>query len=185
MLMPYDRFHAEAQTLRYDIDVLCERFAASWEQVCHRLTTLRRPGAEGIRFQFLRTDIAGNVSKRFSVSGLHLPRYGGICPRWAVHQAFLAPDRVAIQHAQLEDGSRYLFVARALTKGPSGFGIPRSTYSVMIGCDAAYASSMVYGDAPGPLVPVGLSCRRCTRLDCAQRAYPLSVPSARGGDRAR
>lgn len=181
LLMPYERFHEAAVALRYDIDRLSERFAASWEQVCHRLTTLRRPGAEGVPFQLLRTDIAGNVSKRFAGAGLHLPRYGGICPRWAVHQAFLAPDRVAIQHVQLEDGSRFLFVARAVAKGPGGYGIPRSVYSVMIGCDAAHASALVYGDAPGLLVPVGLSCRRCSRPDCAQRAHPLAVPAASAG----
>ncbi|MGE5147086.1 MAG: helix-turn-helix domain-containing protein [Candidatus Eiseniibacteriota bacterium] len=180
LLMPYEPFREATRALRYDVDLLGERFSASWEQVCHRLTTLRRPGAEGIPFQFLRTDIAGNISKRFSVSGLHLPRYGGVCPRWVVHQAFLAPDRVAIQHAQLEDGSRYLFVARALTKGTGGYGTPRSVYSVMIGCDAAYASDLVYGDAPGPLVPVGLSCRRCTRQGCGQRAFPPSVPVDQG-----
>ena len=28
----------------------------------------------------LRADVAGNISKRFSLSGIEIPRYGGACP---------------------------------------------------------------------------------------------------------
>ncbi len=177
LLMPYAPFREAARALRYDVDLLAAQFGASWEQVCHRLTTLRRPGAEGVPFLFLRTDIAGNVSKRLSASGLNLPRYGGICPRWAVHHAFLAPGRVVTQRVMLEDGSRYLFIAHAGARG-AGHGAPESHHSVMIGCDAAYAPELVYGDALGAQVPAGLTCRRCARPDCAQRAHPQSVTDA-------
>ena len=34
-------------TLRHDIDRLCRRFGVSFEQACHRLSTLQRPGARG------------------------------------------------------------------------------------------------------------------------------------------
>ncbi len=44
LLMPYGRFLAAARQTRYDINVLQHRFNVSFEQVCHRLTTLRRPG---------------------------------------------------------------------------------------------------------------------------------------------
>jgi len=42
MMFPYDRFLEAAERLRYDVEVLASRFAASFEQVAHRLTTLRR-----------------------------------------------------------------------------------------------------------------------------------------------
>src|SRR5690606_5786535 len=38
VMMPYEAFLRAAESLRYDIDVLCRRFSASFEQVCHRLT---------------------------------------------------------------------------------------------------------------------------------------------------
>ena len=35
--------------------------------------------------------MAGNISKRFSLSGIDIPRYGGACPRWNVYSAFTRP----------------------------------------------------------------------------------------------
>ena len=69
VLMPYRLFREAARSTRYDVDILKSRFGVSFEQVCHRLTTLRRPGEEGVPFHFIRVDIAGNISKRFSASG--------------------------------------------------------------------------------------------------------------------
>ena len=48
--MPYEPFLEAAQAVRYDIDLLGRRFGASFEQVCHRLVSLRRPEAAGIPF---------------------------------------------------------------------------------------------------------------------------------------
>jgi len=90
VLMPYQRFIEAAKKLRYDIDVLSHRFHASIEQVCHRLTTLQRPGAKGIPFFLIRVDKAGNVSKRYSAGTMHFARYGGACPRWAVNARWVA-----------------------------------------------------------------------------------------------
>ena len=83
VLMPYGPFLAAARTLRYDIEGLMHRFAASFEQAAHRLSTLNRPGEAGIPFFFVRADIAGNITKRFSAAGFHFSRYGGACPRWS------------------------------------------------------------------------------------------------------
>jgi predicted transcriptional regulator/transcriptional regulator with XRE-family HTH domain len=176
LLFPYAEFLETARSTRYDVERLQQRFQASFEQVCHRLCTLRRSGEEGIPFHFLRVDIAGNISKRFSASGLRLPHYGGACPRWAVYAAFLTPERIVRQVAQLPDGSTYLFVARTLSRPGTGFGSPRSHHAVMIGCDIAYARSLVYADGlelRGDLepTPVGVSCRHCPREDCDQRAF--------------
>ncbi len=66
VMMPYERFRTTAESLRYDIDILAQRFGASFEQICHRLTTLQRRGARGVPFFMIRIDNAGNVSKRFS-----------------------------------------------------------------------------------------------------------------------
>ncbi len=184
LLMPYRAFLEAARDLRHDIELLQRRFGVSFEQVCHRLTTLQRPGAEGVPFHFLRVDPAGNILKRFSCSGLPIPRYGGACPLWNVHTAFMNPGRIDTQLARLPDGSTYLFVARAITKPGIGHRAPKSHYSVAIGCEVSFARHMVYADGVGlerrdAAVPVGIHCRQCPRDDCLQRAFPsLLDPSA-------
>src|SRR5574337_1236758 len=45
VLMPYQPFLDAARAEKYDIELLGHRFRTSFEQTCHRLTTLRRPGA--------------------------------------------------------------------------------------------------------------------------------------------
>ena len=119
---PYDRFLSAAETVRYDLERLAALFGASMEQVCHRLVTLRRPGAEGIPFAFLRVDPAGNISKRFSLPTLRLPRYGGACPLWAIYRTALSPGALVTQRVRLPDGREFLFIARMVAKPSPGFG---------------------------------------------------------------
>lgn len=174
LIMPYASFHAAAFELRHDLQVLCTRFDASFEQVCHRLATLRRPGLEGIPLHFLRTDIAGNISKRFSASGLQLPRYGGACPRWIVHHAFASPGRIRTQVARLPDGESYFFVARADLQ--QAMNPDRPLHAVMIGAAIRHAQQFIYADgidlsAASVVTPVGVTCRQCPRAECATRAF--------------
>ncbi len=102
VIMPYDAFLRAAEESRYDIDVLGRRFGVGFEQTCHRLTTLRRPGAEGVPFHMMRIDVAGNISKRFSASGIRFARFSGVCPRWNIFSAFQTPNmiRVQVSHAR-------------------------------------------------------------------------------------
>jgi len=177
VLMPYERFLRAAQTTRYDIEAIGHRFRVSFEQVCHRLTCLRRPGAEGIPFHFQRVDIAGNVSKRLAGSGIRFARYSGGCPRWNVFRAFLTPGTLRTQVSQFTDGSTYFCVARTVRSGAGGYHAPQSLYAVGIGCAVRYADQLVYADgvdlsSKQVAVPVGITCRLCERMDCAQRAFP-------------
>src|SRR5690606_31419651 len=103
LIMPYEAFYRACKETRYDIERIGRRFRVSFEQVCHRMTTLQRPGLSGIPLHMVRTDIAGNISKRFSLSGIHIPRHSGACPRWNVYAAFLHPEHVNIQVSQMPD----------------------------------------------------------------------------------
>lgn len=174
LLMPYEAFHAAATAARYDIEVLARRFGTSFEQVCHRLATLHRPGAEGIPFGFLRTDPSGFVTKRLSLPRLPLPRWGNACPLWAVHTAFRSAGTIVRQLAEFPGRDRYLMVARVVEKDGSGFGAPQRLLSVMLFCDALHADRLVYGDGldlspRAPATPVGQACRVCVRRDCGWR----------------
>jgi len=177
VMMPYDRFLDAARTVRYDIEILEHRFDASFEQVCHRLTTLQRPGAKGVPFFLIRIDKAGNVSKRFSASGFNFARFGGACPRWIVHDAFRTPGVVHTQVAQMPDGATYFCIARTVTKTIGGHNTPAQEFAIALGCEAGYAGQMVYADGVDlrhlqAATPIGTSCRVCERLDCSQRAFP-------------
>src|SRR5690606_24603313 len=60
LVMPYEPFLRACRDYRYDIERIARRFGASFEQVCHRMTTLQRKGTSGIPLHLVRTDIAGN-----------------------------------------------------------------------------------------------------------------------------
>ena len=177
LLMPYDSFLETAKSTRHDIEILEHRFDASFEQVCHRLTTLHKPGAKGVPFHMLRVDIAGNTSKRFSASGLSIPRHGGACPRWNVYSAFMSPGRICTQLGQLPDGSAYFCIACTVHKRGGRYGVSESYYSIGLGCAANHAKELIYSDDFDlrnlkNAVPMGISCRICERMDCRQRAIP-------------
>jgi hypothetical protein len=175
VLMPYDRFLRAAKAERYDIDILARRFQASFEQVCHRLTTLRRPGAEGVPFHFLRLDIAGNISKSFSASGIRFARFSGACPRWNAHAAFLTPGLIRTQISEMPDGRKYFCIARTLQKDTGGYRGQHAMQAVGLGCEMGHAKELIYADGlrlDQPPVPIGVTCRLCERTDCEQRAFP-------------
>jgi predicted transcriptional regulator len=141
------------------------------------MTTLQRKGAAGVPFHLIRTDIAGNISKRFSLSGIHIPRHAGACPRWNVYAAFLSPERLNIQVSEMPDGSRYFCIARTVAKGAYRYNAPVRHISIGIGCSIAHAKSLIYSDGidfsgDKNIVPIGVSCRICPRMECSHRAHP-------------
>jgi predicted transcriptional regulator/DNA-binding XRE family transcriptional regulator len=177
VIMPYGPFLEAARQERYDLDLLGHRFRASFEQTCHRLTTLRRPGAEGVPFHMVRVDIAGNISKRFSASGLRFARFAGACPRWNVFEAFTTPGMIRVQLSQMPDGATYFWVARTVSREGAGYLSPRSVLALAIGCEVSHAKELVYAEGVNlesqeAVVPVGLTCRLCERMSCEQRAFP-------------
>jgi len=176
-LMPYGRFLAAAQEVRHDLEVLANRFGASIEQVCHRLSTLQRPGAKGIPFFFVRVDQAGTITKRHSATRLQFARFGGACPLWNVHRAFETPGRFLRQLAETPDGVRYISLARDVSKSGGSFGAPVRRFAIALGCEVKHAGDLVYADDldlrhARAFEPIGISCRICERADCHQRSVP-------------
>lgn len=178
VMMPYGEFLRDAIALRYDVELLGHRFRTSFEQVCHRLTTLQRPGAEGVPFHMVRLDIAGNISKRFSGSGFRFARFSGACPLWNEHTAFLTPGMVRVSVSALPDGRAYFCIARTVRDNRGGYRAPHAMHSVGIGCELRHARALVYSEgmdlerAAATATPIGVSCGVCERSDCEQRAFP-------------
>ncbi|MEH3137189.1 MAG: short-chain fatty acyl-CoA regulator family protein [Mycolicibacterium neoaurum] len=177
LLLPYRIFLSAAESLRYDIDQLARNFDVGFETICHRLSTLQRPDARGVPFIFVRTDSAGNISKRQSATAFHFSRVGGNCPLWVIHHAFSRPGEFLTQVAQMPDGRSYFWLAKTSVSPPSRYlGTPKS-FAIGLGCDLAHADKLVYSvgidlaDAEAT-VPIGAGCRICDRAACPQRAFP-------------
>lgn len=177
LLLPYRTFLSAAEELRYDIDQLARRFEVGFETVCHRLSTLQRPDARGVPFIFVRTDSAGNISKRQSATAFHFSRVGGNCPLWVVHHAFAQPGQFTTQVAQMPDGRSYFWIARTTPPSQGRYLGPTKSFAIGLGCDLAHAHRLIYSagidlaDADAT-VPIGAGCKICDRPTCPQRAFP-------------
>jgi predicted transcriptional regulator/transcriptional regulator with XRE-family HTH domain len=173
-LMPYQRFLAACEATGYDVELLQARFGRGLEQVAHRLTTLHRPGARGVPFFFLRVDRAGTVSKRFAPGASPLPVTGG-CALWHVYHAFDRPGEIRRQLVELEDGQRFLTLARTIRTAALPWGVPRPGFAIGIGCDIAHAPALSWSagvELNGPATPIGPGCAACHRAACRQRGAP-------------
>jgi predicted transcriptional regulator/DNA-binding XRE family transcriptional regulator len=174
ILMPYAAFQEAAERTAHDIELLSARFGVSFEQACHRLTTLARPGARGVPFFMLRVDAAGNISKRFASAAFPFSRFGGACPRWNIHTCFKTPGRVVTQVVETLDGVRYFTLARTVRRAAAGYVGEESDLAIGLGCELKYAPRLIYArglDLAQPLaVGIGPACRICERPNCPQRA---------------
>ncbi len=176
LMMPYGRFARAAEACAYDIEALAGQFGAGFEQVAHRLTTLGRPGQEGVPFFFIRVDAAGNVSKRFDGAGFPFAAHGGACPLWRLHNVFRMPGEIANQWLELPDGQRFFSILRTVVAGGGGHERPRTTRAIALACAAEHAPRLIYARGIDPrtahATPIGIACRLCNRAGCIARSEP-------------
>ena len=181
--MPYENFYNEVTKYRYDLELLQNSFAVSFEQVCHRVTCLQKKTQRGIPLHMIRVDRSGNVSKRFSLSGIELPRLSGACPKWNVYSAFSNPGKITAAVSRMADsGEKYVCIAKTVEKGISKYGEEKGLLSIGLGCQIKHAKDFVYADGLNLKdekneSKIGVSCRKCNLIDCSQRAFP---PETRG-----
>ena len=161
------------------------RFGASFEQVCHRLTTLRRPGAEGVPFHFLRIDIAGNISKRFCGSGIRIARFSGACPRWNVHAAFLTPGMIRVQLSRMPDGAAYFCIARTVRSDRGGYHVPARRAGHRPGLRGQARQRTGLRRRRRPRATRTPPCRSASPAACASASTASSAPSRRSATRLR
>jgi len=169
-LMPYSRFLREAENTKYDIDLLSHRFG-------------------GIPFFFIRLDVAGNISKRFSAGRFHISQFGGACPLWNVHECFQTPGKTITQLIELPDDTRYFSIARMVSRGDGTYNAPEQKLAIGLGCDVAYAPRLIYAqnynlDQSQP-TPIGVNCYLCERQHCRQRAHAPLNKALNFDERAR
>lgn len=181
LLMPYDEVLHLAETTHYDIDRIAAGFGVSFEQVCHRLTTLQRDGARGVPFFFLRTDKAGNVTKRFNSTSFSLAEQGGACPVWNIHSAFRNPGVILPQFVALPEDGQFFTLSRTTDRPVFSRQTQDRRLVVTLGCERSHAHRIGYAAPfnmaePALFDPIGINCHLCPRQACSQRAHrPLHV----------
>ncbi|WP_157220987.1 helix-turn-helix domain-containing protein [Flavisphingomonas formosensis] len=190
VMMPYGRFLRACESTGYDLEVLQRRFGAGFEMIAHRLTTLQRVGARGLPFFMIRVDRAGQSSKRYAgASTSPMVESPDRCPLWRLHDAFDRPGTLIRQLVELEDGSRWFTIARTVTPQARSPGGVRAIFSLGLGLAADLATPLVDAQGidlrEGAATPIGLGCRRCTRIDCIQRAAPPAGRSLMLNERER
>src|SRR6476646_6149797 len=149
LLLPYEDFIGEVERTRYDIELLSNQFEMSYEAVAHRVCNLGDPKRPGIPLHFVRCDVAGNISKRYSATGLRFPEGSGSCAKWAVHNAFLTPSVITRQYSMMPDGSTYFCFARVVSQPLQGSLVRGTTYSIGLGTHTDAARHLAYAqDVP-------------------------------------
>ena len=180
-LMPYEAFLTAAEHTKYDIDRLAAAFGVSFEQACHRLTTLQREGRRGVPFFFLRVDKAGNVTKRFNATSFQLAEYGGACPVWNIHTSFRTPGVIVPQFVELPDGARFFTLSRTTERPVFSRETQDRRLALALGCELQHAHHIGYAaqynlEDDGLFSPIGINCHLCPRQACPQRAHqPLFI----------
>jgi XRE family transcriptional regulator, fatty acid utilization regulator len=177
LMMPYRRFYEHAQTVRHDIQRLQSHFGASFEQVCHRLSTMQRPDMPGIPFYFAKTDIAGNILKRSSATRFQFAQFGGPCPLWNIYRTFTRPGEILVQLASTPEQVTYLNIARTVGRSSGSYLTRPRSVAVVLGCEVRYAAQTIYAEGldlnnPNAAEPIGPGCRACERTSCRHRSLP-------------
>ena len=179
VLMPYTAFLAEARASKYDFDHISTRFGVSFEQACHRATTLQREGAQGVPFFFLRIDKGGNVTKRFNATDFHLAEYGGACPRLDVHTSFRTPGRIVPQFVEMPDRSQFFVFSRTVDRPTWERHTQDNRLAVAMGCAIGFAPEIGYAEgfsvSAARMTQIGINCRICPRANCDQRAHQAAI----------
>ncbi|MEM8581400.1 MAG: short-chain fatty acyl-CoA regulator family protein [Pseudomonadota bacterium] len=176
LLMPYDKVLDLAERTAYDVHRIAAACSVSFEQVCHRLTTLQKDGAKGVPFFFLRIDKAGNVSKRFNSTSFQLAEYGGACPVWNLHDTFRSPGVILPQFVELPDGEQFFTISRTTDRPVYSRGTQERRLAVALGCEMSHAERIGYASPyrfaeVGLFSKIGINCQLCPRQNCGQRAH--------------
>lgn len=146
VLMPYNRFLQTAERVKHDLNVLTARFEASFAQVAQRLVAMQdKSGGKraGLPFFMLEVDQAGTVLRRVGAKGFPTSRFGGNCPKLAIHAAFSTPGAILAERVAMPNGDVFLTICRTLDGPIAGAGErPRRT-AVLLGIEDEHGKAML------------------------------------------
>lgn len=172
LLMPYGRFLRACEQTGYDVNVLQRRFAASFDQVAQRLTTLQRVGERGLPFFSARFGRTGRmVHFTAGASGAIYPLDGARWPAWVPYAAFENRGELLTQAVTFGEGEaapkHWFTMARTVEVDGAACSARKS---VVLGLEARFAGELAQARGVSldlqDAVPLGVGCHRCGRVDC-------------------
>ncbi|TWD50734.1 hypothetical protein FB480_106125 [Agrobacterium vitis] len=172
VIMPYREFYAAAEEKQYDIEALCAKFGTSFEQTARRITTLQKPGQEGVVFFLTQIDKAGNVCQAINHDIFPILQHGGRCSLWNIHDVFTRPENIFTQRLDLDGQQQFFSIARTVSRGGGAYGQVRLTRALALVCDAKDTEKLIYSRQPSDkqaLTAIGVCCRLCHRYECTAR----------------
>ena len=153
-----------------DPDALSRAFGAGYPAVFRRLAALA--DAAGLPSLGLAVcDGSGTLIFRKAAEGFPLPLFGAACPLWPLYQALSRPNVPMRESLELVGRVPRRFETYSLAESwaAEGFGGPQVTRAHMLILPSADP------DAGARPVPVGTSCRICTRAGCPARREPAVI----------
>lgn len=178
LLMPYRRFLRACEQTGYDLNILQRRFAASFDQVAQRLTTLQRVGERGLPFFSARFGRTGRmVHFTAGASGAVYPIEGARWPAWVPYAAFENRGALLTQAVTFGEGEavpkHWFTIARTVEVDGAACSARKA---VVLGLEARFAGELAHSRGISldqeDAVPLGVGCPRCGRADCLTPAPP-------------
>ncbi len=167
--MPLAAFSEAVAQIGPDPAVLASRFGCNLAAVFRRLASLP-PGAGLPGIGLVECDSSGTLTFRKPVDGFALPRFGAACPLWPLYQALvrpMTPVRAWVEQAG-RNPSTFLTYAISQPATRPDFDLPQVFHATMLILPADLAGGGVGESA----LPLGSSCRICSRDQCAARREP-------------
>ncbi|MEL7273684.1 MAG: short-chain fatty acyl-CoA regulator family protein [Pseudomonadota bacterium] len=146
VLMPYDRFQRTAERVKTDLGLLTTRFEASFAQVAERLVSLQdKSGGRRASqpFFMMQVDQAGNVLRRLGARGFPAARFGGNCPKLALHAAFERAGELLTERVMTMEGDVYLTMSSTVDGPQTATNARPIRTAVLLGIEDTYAKTIM------------------------------------------
>ncbi|MFN3992388.1 MAG: short-chain fatty acyl-CoA regulator family protein [Tabrizicola flagellatus] len=162
--LPEAELAAGLAALGPDPLLLSDRLGVSPLVVMRRLA-----GVPEVQAGLVTCDGSGTLTFRKPTTGFPLPRFGAACPLWPLYAALGRPGQPFEARVQMagQGERRHRVVAWAETRHPRGLRGPELREAAML---------ILPDEGEGPVLPIGSSCRVCSRGDCPARREPSILP---------
>ncbi len=165
--LPLGMFRAALAEMGPDPALLAQRFGVGILPVFRRLALM--PGSS---YGLVICDGSGAMTFRKPVDGFSMPRFGAACPLWPVFAALSRPMSAVSAEVEMAGPMAARFGVQAFCQVTQVGGFA--------GMQLREAAMLILPQmgAVGAAVPVGPTCRICTRGGCAARREPSILTAA-------
>ena len=91
----------------------------------------------------MEVDQGGNLLRRVGAKGFPVARFGGNCPKLAIHAAFSTPAEILAERVITPEGDVFLTMSRTVDGPQAGAGERPKRTAVLLGIEDAYATAII------------------------------------------